>query len=98
MRYTSSVSVALVRAALGVRPGRSARWRAQCAGSSKLARSGSCNLAFTEGACRDLELIETLTPAAISRYVLRWPRDDSIEVRRCPACGRSVARKRAGDR
>lgn len=51
----------------------------------------SCGRAFSKKAWFALELVETIPPAAIARHVLRWPFEQTVDVRRC-VCGGSVAR------
>jgi hypothetical protein len=56
----------------------------------------SCALTFTGQAWLELPLAWTLAPKAISEHVARWPATQSIEVRICSRCGRSIARKGRG--
>jgi hypothetical protein len=56
------------------------------------ARCSGCHLRFTERAWLALPLVETLTSATIAQHVVGWPDSQSIEIRRCDGCGRSIAR------
>ncbi|HEY8089846.1 MAG TPA: hypothetical protein VIF09_18425 [Polyangiaceae bacterium] len=40
----------------------------------------------------------TLTGADLSSCVVAWPEDAVVEVRGCPGCGASIARRRRGAR
>ena len=54
---------------------------------------GTCGKTYTRDTWRDLPISETLTPAAITLHVVRWPANQAIEVRRCRGCGGRIARK-----
>ncbi len=52
-----------------------------------------CASSFEPAAWLALPLIQVLTDEAIAENVRTWPTGHRIEVRRCAACGRHVARR-----
>jgi hypothetical protein len=38
--------------------------------------------------------VDTIAPSVVRRYVLNWPLDDAIEIRRC-ICGVELVRRRS---
>jgi hypothetical protein len=52
-----------------------------------------CSSSYEPEAWLALPLVHVLTDEAIAENVRTWPRGHRIEVRRCAACGRHVARR-----
>jgi len=53
---------------------------------------GGCSASFEPEAWGALALVAVLTGDAIATHVVKWPQGVRIEIRRCPRCGRSMAR------
>jgi hypothetical protein len=64
-------------------------------GAEPPVRCGGCATAFDSRAWLALPRIAVLTGDAIATHVVKWPAGVSIEIRRCPRCGRSLARTTA---
>jgi hypothetical protein len=55
-------------------------------------RCGGCAASFAPAAWLALPLVALLTGDAIATHVVKWPKGVRIAIRRCPRCGRSMAR------
>jgi hypothetical protein len=55
-------------------------------------RCGGCAASFAPAAWLALPLVAVLTGDAIATHVVKWPKGVRIAIRRCPRCGRSMAR------
>jgi hypothetical protein len=58
-----------------------------------LVRCGRCRHEHTPEAWQELEIIDRIIKARIRGLVTAWPEGVAIEIRRCRACGSSIARK-----
>ena len=58
-------------------------------------RCSGCGEAYGESAWRGLALAERIEPEQVRRLLSNWPAGLCVEVRRCGACGKTVAAKRA---
>jgi len=52
----------------------------------------SCTGPMTDEAWQRLPLAQTIPSTAILQHVSAWPAHTTIDVRRCPDCGREIAR------
>jgi hypothetical protein len=57
-------------------------------------RCAHCDAVYDRAGWTALPLIETVAPSVVQRYVVNWPLEDAIEVRRC-ACGLELVRRRS---
>jgi len=53
---------------------------------------GGCAASFAPAAWLALPLVAVLAGDAIATHVVKWPKGVRIAIRRCPRCGRSMAR------
>jgi hypothetical protein len=57
-------------------------------------RCSACQTGYEETTWPRLALVERIAPDDVRRYASRWPEGVCVEVRRCSACGQSIATKR----
>lgn len=57
-------------------------------------RCGRCRHEHSPDDWEELEIIDRIITARIRGLVTVWPEGVAIEIRRCRACGSSIARKR----
>ena len=56
------------------------------------ARCGRCGRAYDDGEWRALDVLDRIEGRRLEAIVTAWPLERSVEVRRCAACGNSIAR------
>ena len=61
-------------------------------GGERPLRCGGCAASFEPPAWLALPIVTVLSGEAIATHVVKWPAGVRIEIRRCPRCGRAMAR------
>lgn len=56
-------------------------------------RCGRCRTEYAAEAWQELGFVERIVADNIRGLVTSWPEGIAIEIRRCPSCGASIARK-----
>jgi len=64
-------------------------------GGERAIQCGGCAASFEPEAWARLSVVAVLAGDAIATHVVKWPNGVRIEIRRCPRCGRSMARTSA---